>query len=125
MRLGAGLAASAVAGVAVAGTLAAGPHPAQRALVAGAIRRYVATSGCCATSRFAVPRIRISATDPDFASADLLGWDAAGTPIQGAVAVLRRDAGTWKVLDIGTDSTGCGIPAPAVRRELRVSCDEG
>lgn len=115
--------AVAVAAVSFVGTLAAAARPSEHARIVGAVRTYVATSGCCDVGRVAVARVHASAVDREYAAVRIDGFDPQGEPVGSVTAVLQRELGVWHVLTLGSSDLGCGVPSAGVRAELGVACD--
>jgi hypothetical protein len=104
----------AIAKLGAAGT-ALTPTAAVRAAIVAATRSAWCHGGPC-TAGFS--GVRLSKTDPTFA-ADRVQQAGA----EGAVALLHRTGGTWKLLDVGTDQIGCGRAPRPVLNDLGLYCD--
>ena len=118
----------AVAAVALVGALTAAARPSEHARIVGAVRSYIATSGCCEVGRVAVAGIDVASVHAEavghkYAAVRLDGFDAQGEPVGSVTAVLQRELGVWRVLTLGSSDLGCGIPSAGVRAELGVACD--
>jgi hypothetical protein len=73
------------------------------------------------TCRPQISGIRVSLANTSFATADL--WVPR---IGGALALLHRQYGTWRVTDTGSAFVGCGGKAPKmVRVDLTLTCPYG
>jgi hypothetical protein len=72
-----------------------------------------------------VRSVRFAAADPRYAAVTLDGYGTDGAPVGEATAVLRRDRAGWRVLTLGSDDLGCGIPSATVRDQLGVGCTDG
>lgn len=115
--------AVAVVAVSFLGALTAAARPSEHARIVGAVRAYVATSGCCEVGRAAIADVHVSAADREYAAVRIDGFDTLGRPVGSVTAVLQRELGAWRVLTLGSSDLGCGVPSAAVRAELDVGCD--
>ena len=94
------------------------PTAKERQAIVAAIKRADETAAV--RGRFVVRTIAIAtvgAPPTRYARADIA--PKPGVTGDGAVVALRRTAGTWKVVDLGTGGAGCRLPR-RVRRDLKI-----
>lgn len=70
-------------------------------------------------SHYTVGKIRISTVGPSYSRAFVIPAPRYRRSLQGAVAILKRTHGVWRVTAIGTSELACGIRR-AIRRDLGV-----
>lgn len=85
---------------------------------ATAIKRAVLASACLPRHRCRVGRIRIASSNSSYADAGIIDPKFGVA----AWAVLHRDGGDWKVIDLGISAVGCGVVADQVKRDLLLGC---
>ncbi len=118
------LVALVVAGVAATGAAAyRAPTKVERRQIVAAIYDYQRRNDCAATHtcKPRISNVRVSLANTTYATASLYI-----PAIGGALVLLHKKYGTWRVTDIGSQFVGCSGKAPkAVRVDLELTCPGG
>ena len=102
------------------------PTTSERMQIVAAIKQNMLSQGdswCYGTAKGCaqITHIRISLADQSFASAAM--YKAS---IGGALILLHKKYGTWRVTDLGSAFVGCADKAPkVVRVDLELKCPGG
>ena len=84
------------------------------AIVAATLHELCGNTPCDVT----VKDVRLSKTDTSYAVVDSI-WKAG---VGGAVALLHRVRGIWKIVDYGSSAVGCGQAPIKVLNDLALDC---
>jgi len=91
------------------------PTTATAQAIIAAVRSNVCGASACPGAK--IDHIRLSRTDPSYATAGI--YDPK---IGGAAILLRKSGVTWKVIDSGSASVGCGHAPTEVLNDLGLYC---
>jgi hypothetical protein len=98
------------------------PTKVERRQIVTAIDRFQQRQDCGATHTChpTISKIRVSLANTAYATANVYVRSVGG-----ALVLLHKLYGTWRVTDIGTEFVGCGKAPKAVRVDLELTCPGG